>query len=160
MTDARDLSPADQLRRLLDIEAIKDLKARYCRFVDTKQWQAWGDLLVDDYHFDSDGGIYEGRDNVVAFVERALGNAVTVHHVHTPEIAFTGPDSATGIWPMYDYVIIPNGDSQFVLHGYGWYEEEYVRTADGWRLQRCRERRIRVDTEGEVPSAVAALHNS
>jgi SnoaL-like domain len=25
---------------LLEIEAIKQLKARYCRYVDTKDWQA------------------------------------------------------------------------------------------------------------------------
>ncbi|MDT5245538.1 MAG: hypothetical protein QOD36_2914, partial [Mycobacterium sp.] len=31
----------DDATRLLEIEAIKQLKARYCRFLDTKDWQAW-----------------------------------------------------------------------------------------------------------------------
>ncbi len=31
-----------------DIEAIKQLKARYCRFLDTKDIDAWRALFVDD----------------------------------------------------------------------------------------------------------------
>jgi hypothetical protein len=151
----------DEIQRLDDIHEITQLKASYCRFVDTKDWESWGNLLVDDYYFDSDGGIYEGRDNVVNFVRTALGEAMTVHHVHSPEITFTGPDTAHGIWPMYDYVRIPGeGGSEFVLHGYGWYEEDYVRTSDGWRLSRCVEKRQRVDTEGAVPISVAELDRS
>lgn len=160
MPDDHEQSLSDQIQRLSDIHEITQLKARYCRYVDTKDWAAWGDLLVDDYYFDSDGGVYQGRDEVVAFVSAALGNAMTVHHVHTPEITITGPDTASAIWPMYDYVIIPGDGSEFVLHGYGYYDEDYVRTAEGWRIQRCTEKRLRVDTEGDVPTAVAALDRS
>lgn len=156
MTDVSDPS-TDELQRLLDIHEITQLKARYCRFVDTKDWDAFGAQLVDDYYFDSDGGILEGRDAVVAMVKRALGTAMTIHQVHNPEITFTGPDDASAIWPMYDYVILAEDGDQFVLHGYGYYLEDYVRTRDGWRLQRCEERRLRVDTAGTVPSGVAEL---
>ena len=34
--------PIDKVQRLVDIEAIKQLKARYFRFMDTKRWQDWG----------------------------------------------------------------------------------------------------------------------
>ena len=34
-----------------DIEAIRQLKARYFRFVDTKQWDRWGDLFTEDAVF-------------------------------------------------------------------------------------------------------------
>ncbi len=36
------------------------------------------------------------------------------------------------------------------LRGYGHYHEEYVRTADGWRVKSSTVKRLRVDTEGEV----------
>ena len=29
-------------------EEIRRLKARYCRFLDTKQWEKWGDLFTPD----------------------------------------------------------------------------------------------------------------
>ncbi len=151
MSDDTERSLAEEIRELKDIEEITRLKARYCRSVDLNDWAGYASLLMDDYYFDSDGGVYEGRDKVVAFVSSALEHATTVHHVHTPDITITGPRTASAIWPMDDYVTIPGEGSDFVLHGYGWYEEEYVRTPDGWRLQRCVERRQRVDTEGEYP---------
>jgi hypothetical protein len=135
-----------------DLEEIKQLKARYCRLVDTKDWVGFGGLLVDDVHFETDGGVQDSRDEVVAMVSRTLTPATTVHHCHTPEITFTGPDTATGVWAMEDYCVWPNGDQPFVLRGYGHYHEDYVRTADGWRFARVRESRLRVDTEGVQPS--------
>jgi hypothetical protein len=143
---------ADQVQRLVDIEEIARLKARYCRCVDTKDWAGYGALVTDDFRAVTDSGVHDGRDAVVSYLSGALGNAVTVHHVHQPEVTFTTPDHAEVIWAMEDYVEIPLGESSFVLHGYGHYHEEYVRTADGWRMQRTELQRLRVDTEGDASS--------
>jgi 3-phenylpropionate/cinnamic acid dioxygenase small subunit len=35
---------------LEEIEAIKRLKARYFRLMDTKQWDQWGDVFTEDAH--------------------------------------------------------------------------------------------------------------
>jgi len=148
-----------RIARIEDLEAIKLLKARYCRCVDTRDWAGYRALLVDDYSLDSDGGFHEGADNVVAFVEAALGAATTVHQVHTPEIDFVDDDHATGVWAMEDMVIIPGDGGEFRLHGMGHYHETYVRTADGWRIATTRETRLRVDTTGAVPTSVAELGN-
>ncbi len=43
-----------------------------------------------------------------------------------PEITLTGPDSATGIWAMYDRVEMPGNR----FEGYGHYHDEY-RRVDG-----------------------------
>lgn len=40
---------------LPEIEAIKRLKARYCRYLDTKDWQAWRSLFADDFLSDTSG---------------------------------------------------------------------------------------------------------
>jgi hypothetical protein len=43
---------SEKLQRLQDIEAIKQLKARYFRCVDTHDWDAFADeVLADDIHF-------------------------------------------------------------------------------------------------------------
>ncbi len=142
----------DDVQRLADIQAITQLKAWYCRCVDTKDWSGYASCLTDDTQLAGDGGtVQNGREEVVAFVSTALEHATTVHHVHNPEITLTGPDTATAIWAMNDYVEIPLASGQpFVLRGYGHYHEEYVRTPDGWRVKSSTVQRLRVDTEGEV----------
>ena len=144
---------ADQVRRLADIDEIAQLKAQYCRCVDTKDWDGLGALITDDFRAVTEGGVHEGRDAMVAFLSGALGDAVTVHQVHQPEVTFTGADHADVIWAMNDYVELSLGDTPLVIRGYGHYHEGYVRTADGWRMQCTELKRLRVDTEGPMPAA-------
>ena len=148
----------ERVTRFEDIHEITQLKARSCRCVDTKDWSGYAQCLAADFRLVGDGGVRQGREEVVAFVSKALEHATTVHHVHPPEITLTGPETATAIWPMNDYVELPTpGGQPFVLRGYGHYIEEYVRTADGWRLQCSTLQRLRVDTEGDVPRPVVGL---
>jgi uncharacterized protein (TIGR02246 family) len=133
------------LQELHDIEAIKQLKARYVRCADTQDWEGFAEVLTDDYLFDSEGGVVQGRDQVVAMVSKSLEGASTVHHVFAPEIVFTGADTAEAIWPMEDYVRMSMNGQAFAFHGCGHYWETYVRTTDGWRLQSCKLTRLRVD---------------
>lgn len=137
----------DEIQRLVDIEAIKQLRGRYSRAVDTKDWDLFGASLAEDARLSADSGINEGRDAIVAMVSGALATATTVHHQHTPEIEITGPDTATGIWAMQDIVHI----GTFVLRGFGHYHEDYVRTPEGWKIKSSTLTRVHVDTEGDVP---------
>jgi uncharacterized protein (TIGR02246 family) len=140
------------LQRLVDIEAIKQLRARYTRAIDTKDWDLVRACLAEDARFATEGGANEGRDTIVAFVSRSLTPLRTVHHVHTPEITFDGPDAASGVWAMNDYVeMVRDGESVWTLRGYGHYLEDYARGADGWQLKSSTLTRLRVDMEG-VPS--------
>lgn len=140
---------SEKLQRLQDIEAIKQLKARYFRCVDTHDWDAFADeVLADDIHFNIVGHLVDGRDDVVAFVSDTMHGARSVHHGHVPEISINGADTATGVWPMFDYVTLPRKDgSTRVLRGWGHYHEEYVRTARGWRIRSTTLTRLHVDTE-------------
>jgi len=147
---------AEELRALRDIEEIKQLKARHCRMVDTKDWAGWGDTcLTEDFHLDSGGGVQDGRDVVVASVSGSLESASTVHHVYTPEITLTGPDTATGVWPMEDWIRLSIDGNPIAFHGCGHYHEEYLRTDKGWRIKSSRQTRLRVDSlpPDEAPPA-------
>jgi uncharacterized protein (TIGR02246 family) len=140
---------SDQVQRLLDIEEIKSLKARYFRSLDTKDWDAFGQVFARDAHMEvPEGGLSEdGREAIVRSVSTALVGTTTVHHGHMPEIEITGPDTATGIWAMFDYVDFPTpeGADRFGLMGYGHYTEEYVREDGVWRIQRLELSRLRTD---------------
>jgi hypothetical protein len=148
-------SLAEQVQRLNDIEEIKLLKSRYCRYCDTKNWRALSDeVLTEDFHFDSDGGIQDGRDRVLAMVSEALKDATTVHHCHMPEITFTSPDAAHVVWAMQDHVTMPMGGETISFRGAGHYTEEYVRTASGWRIRSTILTRLSVDMlQGQLPTA-------
>jgi len=129
---------------LEEIEAIKRLKARYFRLMDTKQWDQWGDVFTEDAHLAASpdpNETFHGRTDIVKRVSAVLRDARTVHHGHMPEIELTGPDTATGIWAMYDFVDMP----QLVLHGWGHYHEEYARQDGTWRIRRLRLTRLRLD---------------
>jgi uncharacterized protein (TIGR02246 family) len=135
----------DEIRRLVDIEAIKQLRGRYSRAIDTKDWELLRASLAEDAYLSTDGGVNEGREAILAAVSGALATATTMHHQHTPEIEITGPDSAIGTWAMQDIVHI----GTFVLRGWGHYAETYVRTTEGWKIKSSTLTRVRVDTEGE-----------
>jgi uncharacterized protein (TIGR02246 family) len=140
-----------EIQRLKDIEEIKQLKAFYCRCVDTKDWEGYATAVTDDVTLQTDGGLQQGRDTVIASLSQSLATATTVHQVHVAEITVDG-DIAHAIFPMQDYVHMTFGESTFTIRGFGRYHEDYQRTADGWRLRRSQLVRLHVDTEGELPS--------
>src|SRR5437868_877630 len=106
-----------------DIEAIKQLKARYFRTMDTKDWNGMRAVFADDVVVDttsSGGGVVIGADDFLVFLRNMIGDVATVHHGHMPEIELTSPTSATGVWSMEDMLRWPNG---LEMHGYGHYHE-------------------------------------
>jgi uncharacterized protein (TIGR02246 family) len=128
-----------------DIEAIKQLKARYFRTIDTKDWDALRQVFADDVVMDtreSGGNVMSGMTQCVEFLEEAIGDVVTVHHGHTPEIALTSPTTATGVWAMEDMLRWPNGGE---LHGYGHYHETYEKVDGTWRIKTLVLTRLRMD---------------
>jgi uncharacterized protein (TIGR02246 family) len=131
-----------------DVEAIKQLKARYFRTMDSKDWAAMRTVFTDDVVVDtssSGGGVVEGADDFLAFLSATIGDVVTVHHGHMPEIELTSATTATGIWAMEDMLRWPNG---MELHGYGHYHESYEKADGQWRIKATTLTRLRVDISG------------
>jgi hypothetical protein len=147
----------DAAARLAAIEDIKQLKARYFRCMDTKDWAGFAQVFAADAEMDMSGemrdgqtegdGITRGGQAIADFVRSAVDPVTTVHHGHTPEITLTSETTATGIWAMEDKLRWPEGAPIRTLHGYGHYHETYTRTADGWRIQTTTLTRLRIDVE-------------
>jgi uncharacterized protein (TIGR02246 family) len=131
-----------------DIEAIKQLKARYCRTMDTKDWAAMREVFADDLTMDtteSGGEVVNGADEFMTFLRAQIGEVVTVHQCHTPEIELLSGTRATGIWAMEDMLRWPDGTE---LHGYGHYHETYEQRDGAWRIASCTLTRLRMDCSG------------
>lgn len=139
---------------LRDRIAIEETKARYCRFLDTKDWAGFASVYTEDTHQDttaSGGSELRGRDRVVEMVRGSVGEAFTSHQVHSPEITFVDDDTADVIWAMQDRVVWWPERAKAIglasLTGWGHYHERYVREADGvWRIAVQRLTRVHVDT--------------
>lgn len=130
---------------LVEIETIKQLKARYCRYLDTKDWAAWRTIFTDDFLSDTSqagGKVIEGADEFVAFTRKSLRNQATVHQVHAPEIDLTSATTARGIWALEDVVRLGPGVN---LRGYGHYEETYEKVDGQWRIKSSTLTRLRED---------------
>jgi hypothetical protein len=142
-----------------DIEAIKRLKARYCRLMDTKDWAGYRELFTDDVRVDlesaggavpgqghestgASGAVIVGADSFVGMLAPTLGDVVTVHQCHTPEIDLLTASTARGIWAMEDLLRFPDGTQ---LHGFGHYHETYAKLGDDWLIKSTTLTRLRTD---------------
>ncbi|OBB00637.1 DUF4440 domain-containing protein [Mycobacteriaceae bacterium 1482268.1] len=142
----------DDSTALREIEAIKHLKARYCRLLDTKDWQGWRQLFSDDFLSDTSqagGKVIRGADEFVAFTRKGLRNQATVHQVHAPEIELTSPTTASGVWALEDVVRFGPGVN---LRGYGHYTETYEKIDGRWVITSSALTRLREDVFNAVVS--------
>ncbi len=120
-----------------DLEAIKQVKYRYLRALDTKHWADFADTLTDDVVGDYGSSLgqehhFTNRNALVEYMRNAMPeNVITEHRVTHPEITVDG-DEASGIWYLQDRVIVAEFD--FMLIGAAFYHDEYRKTADGWKI--------------------------
>lgn len=135
----------DDLTRLLAIEDIRRLKARYFYCLDHKDWAGWRDeVFTSDATMDvpnSGQPLISGREEIIDFVSSVLGGVVTAHHGHMPTIDIEAEDRARGLWPMTDLLIHPPNHHPLRegrIQGYGHYRETYVRLPEGWRIRTLR----------------------
>ena len=127
-----------------EIEAIRQLKYRYFRFLDTKRFTELGELLTDDATTSYQSGelSYEGRGAIVAFLEESLGSGdiVTMHQGHHPEITLTSATTATGTWYLEDRVVVRAMDFEIV--GTLLYDDRYVKVDGQWIIEHTGYERI------------------
>ncbi|HET8881644.1 MAG TPA: nuclear transport factor 2 family protein [Solimonas sp.] len=135
--------------------AIGEVKARYCRFLDTKNWDAYAALFTDDFELDVSEGsslpVIRGRDAALAQIRASVGDARTAHQVHTPEIEFVNDDEARVIWAMQDRVLFGSAHAARTgfagLTGYGHYHERYVRQNGTWKIAASKLTRLHLDLQ-------------
>jgi bile-acid 7alpha-dehydratase len=130
-----DLSEVEKRIRVMeDIEAIKNLKAKYFRCVDKKLWEEMETVLTEDAVADYGMGIelLHGRKAIIEFLKKNLGrdSMISVHQGHNPEIEITSDTTARGIWVLNDRLII---QTIATLNGWRYYEDEYVKVNGEWK---------------------------
>ena len=127
----------DFLKKMEEVEAIKQLKYRYIRAIDQKLWDVMENCFTPDATSSYSGGKYafDGRDAIMKFLTESMSRPtfLSSHRVHQPEIELTSPTTATGTWAMDDWVI----DEQhgITIHGAAFYKDRYVKVGGEWKIE-------------------------
>jgi bile-acid 7alpha-dehydratase len=127
-----------RIRKLEDIEAIKQLKYKYWRCLDQKRWDEMAECFTVDATVSYGGGKYRfaGRDRIIEFLRSAMGvesGTIGIHHGHHPEIEITSPTTARGCWALHNYLL--NAPQQRGVREGAFYEDAYVKIGGAWKLQ-------------------------
>lgn len=143
----------DPIDKLIAIEAIKTVKAKYFRFVDTRDWDGLRSIFTPDALLE----VPEARpgaanlDESLIFFQQALEGAVSVHFGHMPEIEIEDADNARAIWPMDDRIYWPPERASILgyaqLRGFGHYHETYERRDGEWKIKTMKLTRLRLVTQ-------------
>lgn len=155
------MAAIDPIARLIAIEEIKQLKARYFRLMDGKDFAALRAVFADDAVFDaraslsidgqgesgraadSNDWVYSGGDVIIDFIRAAIGTQRTVHHGHCHEIEVLSDTEARGVIAMEDQIWDESG-ATLTLHGMGHYHETYRKDGGAWRIVTSRITRLHV----------------
>ena len=140
---AADRTLEDRVRALEDREEIVKLKARYVNYNDGG-WNGpshahpneVAEMFVEDGVWDGTpyAGRAEGREQIRELFRKFAAMPFVIHYVTNPLIEIDG-DRATGHWHALVTATLPDGSAAWIL---GIYDERYVRTSKGWRLETLR----------------------
>ena len=128
----------NDIQRLMDIEAIKQLKHAYFRCVDTANLEELATLFHDDVTVHFSGGNYEwklqGKDEYVTSIGQSFTTeAVGQHNAHHPEIQILSDTEATALWYLADNMWILNHN--FKTHGTALYWDRYLKVEGRWLIK-------------------------
>ncbi len=125
-----------RIRVLEDIEAIRNLKAKWWYSIDHKLWDEVGNCVAEDVvlHNPSYYTI-EGRKTLVEFLKKRLDAAiVTVHQGHHHEIEIMSETTARAKWAVRDQIV--DSKANTVFKGRYYYDDDFVKENGRWKLQR------------------------
>ena len=127
----------NSLAAIADRLAIQDLLTRYCRAIDTRDWDLLDTVFTADARVDytAAGGIRGAFPEVKAWLAEVLPRfAMTQHVVANHDIRVAG-DTATSRVYVYNPMGTRNAAGGLDLFFFGgYYVDRLVRTAEGWRI--------------------------
>ena len=111
---------------------ISDLLVRYATGIDRRDWPLFRTVFTDDCELDyGEVGTWKGVDAVTDFMEQTHAMAGRTMHRLTNQ------------------AITVDGDKQAGVNALGFYDDEIVRTPEGWRIARRRFTQVRLTTFGQ-----------
>ncbi len=110
-----------------DRDEILQLLYRYCHCIDSHLFEEWVSLFTDDGVFEHRGRVTTGASDLMKMIATTQ-HEVMRHLVSNPVIEIAGDNAR-----VHAYLTVMNGRS---VGSTGAYEDELVRTRQGWRFAR------------------------
>jgi uncharacterized protein (TIGR02246 family) len=128
-----------------DEDAIRRTLAEYCQFCDDGRFADFADLFATDATFHVLDKTHEGRNQISAFMEKAMPPERRGRHACFNSVIEVGDGTARA---FTDYLFVARVDgSSFAITSVGRYHDRLLKEHDRWRFA---ERRI-VFLGGEAP---------
>ena len=117
-------TPSPSLGDALDVLAIQTLLARYCVYLDQRDFDTWSTIWAPDGEMHVFGQVWTGPEEITSHISQSDHG---LHMASLPEITLDG-DRATGV---QNFVFV-----EAAGHGLriGYYDDAYVRLPDGWHF--------------------------
>ncbi|MFD6161008.1 nuclear transport factor 2 family protein [Nocardia sp. NPDC060256] len=127
------------IQEISDRLEIQDLVVAYATAIDSRDFEALGEIFVEDAYLDltAFGGIAGKLGEMQEWLAQSLAQFPAFQHlVANSDIRIDG-DRATGRVMCLNSIAMPveGGDPRIAQLGM-WYLDEYVRTPQGWRIAR------------------------
>lgn len=142
------------LQEISDRIEIQELLVRYTHAVDSRDWDLYESVFTPDAFIDYTvfGGPSGGVKEIRGFLEMAMPNFQSFQHmIAAPLLVFVDADTVKGRTIYHNPMVMDiGGDKQHVFFCGGWYVDEIVRTADGWRIKQRVEEKSYVHNQPEA----------
>jgi 3-phenylpropionate/cinnamic acid dioxygenase small subunit len=123
---------------------VAEVLVRYATGIDRRDWKLFRSCFVEDCHADyGDTGVFEGVEALTEFMVRAHAAMGHILHRITNESVSRLADDRVAARSYVDAVLML-ADGTRGVHAIGFYDDELVRTDDGWRIARRRFTMVRV----------------
>jgi hypothetical protein len=126
---------AGELQALVDRQAIVDVVNRYARCVDTKAWSELDQVFVPgaDCDYSPLGGHRAPFPEITEWLDTVLSPFSTQHILSNYDVVIDGDTARTRTYLQAQHKHIGVEPERHHTFG-GVYEDELVRTPDGWRI--------------------------
>ncbi|ETS84617.1 hypothetical protein PFICI_02642 [Pestalotiopsis fici W106-1] len=136
-----------------DAQIITTKKARYGRYVDTKQWDRFSEIALPHATFrflDTDKTplsvgktqlVFNSTSEFTSFFSDAFARANTLHMFGPGDLEQVAYDEIEAIWAMEDEIIIKDSLGLYELRGGGYYHETWKRHKGDWFIKSLELRR-------------------
>ena len=130
-----------------DRQDISDLLVRYATGIDRRDWALFRTVFTNDCELDyGEIGVWKGIDAVTEFMEQVHALAGhTMHRLSNQAITVAGDKAVAR---TYIDGLIMGGDNNSGVNAIGFYDDDIVRTEEGWRIARRRYTQVRLSTVG------------